>query len=157
MADIKFTGNLGRDAELKYTKSGSPVMSFSVADSKSRKLDSGEWETLAEQWLECTIWGSLAEFYDGKLTKGSRVTVYGDFMSRKYEAKDGSKGTSLDVNVKGVEVYQPKNGGGSSQSGNRSNGSARGSSAQEDPWATPAANPNNGGGWSNGPDSEPPF
>lgn len=155
MADIKFTGNLGRDAELKYTKSGSPYMSFSVADSKSRKLESGEWETLAEQWLECTIWGSLAEFYDGKLTKGSRVTVYGDFMSRKYEAKDGSKGTSLDVNVKGVDIMPSKNGGGSSQSGNRSNGGAGRSSAQEDPWATPAAT--NTGGFGNGPDSEPPF
>lgn len=145
MADIKFTGNLGRDAELKYTKSGSPYMSFSVADSKSRKLDNGEWETLAEQWLECTIWGSLAEFYDGKLTRGSRVTVYGDFMSRKYEAKDGSKGTSLDVNVKGVDIMPSKNGGGSSQTANRSNGGAARSSAQEDPWATP------------GSDSQPPF
>jgi len=149
MADIKFTGNLGRDAELKYTKSGSPVMSFSVADSKSRKLDSGDWETLAEQWLECTIWGSLAEYYDGKLTKGSRVTVYGDFMSRKYEAKDGSKGTSLDVNVKGVDILPSKNGR-NAQPGNRT-------AAKDDPWATPTANPNNGGSWGNGPDSEPPF
>lgn len=152
MADIKFTGNLGRDAELKYTKSGSPVMSFSVADSKSRKTDNGDWETLAEQWLECTIWGSLAEFYDGKLTKGTRVTVYGDFMSRKYEAKDGSKGTSLDVNVKGVDIMPSKNGG-NSQGGNRGGNRP----AQDDPWATPAANPNNGGGWGNGPDSDPPF
>jgi len=113
-------------------------MSFSVADSKSRKTESGDWETLAEQWLECTIWGSLAEHYDGKLTKGSRVTVYGDFMSRKYEAKDGSEGTSLDVNVKGVDIMPSRNGNGSSQTANRSNGGAGGSSAQEDPWATPA-------------------
>ena len=152
MADIKFTGNLGRDAELKYTKSGSPVMSFSVADSKSKKLDNGEWETLAEQWLECTIWGSLAEHYDGKLTRGSRVTVYGDFMSRKYEAKDGSKGTSLDVNVKGVDIMPSKNGG-NSQGGNRSGNKP----AQEDPWATPASAASSGGAWSNGPQSEPPF
>jgi single-strand DNA-binding protein len=155
VADIKFTGNLGRDAELKYTKSGSPVMSFSVADSKSRKLDNGEWETLAEQWMNCTIWGSLAEFYDGKLTKGSRVTVYGDFMSRKYEAKDGTPGVSLDVNVKGVDIMPSKNGSGSSQSGNRSNGAADRSSAQEDPWATPGVS--NSGAWGSGPDSEPPF
>ena len=147
MADIKFTGNLGRDAELKYTKSGSPYMSFSVADSKSRKTESGDWETLAEQWLECTIWGSLAEHYDGKLTKGSRVTVYGDFMSRKYEAKDGSKGTSLDVNVKGVDIMPSKNGNGSSQSGNDWNATQPGSSPIRD----------GAGGWGSGPDSEPPF
>lgn len=149
MADIKFTGNLGRDAELKYTKSGSPVMSFSVADSKSRRLESGEWETLAEQWLECTIWGSLAEFYDGKLTKGSRITVYGDFMSRKYEAKDGSRGTSLDVNVKGVDILPSKNGGGQQQRSSNQNSSGGG-------WGNnqPAADPS---GWGNVPDSDPPF
>lgn len=148
MAEIKFTGNLGRDAELKYTKSGSPVMSFSVADSKSRKTDSGDWETLAEQWLNCTIWGSLGEFYDGKLTKGTRVTIYGEFYSRKYENKDGTPGVSLDVNVKGVDIMPSRNGG-----GNQSQ--SRQSAPQEDPWATPAAS--NNGGWGNGPDSEPPF
>lgn len=137
MADIKFTGNLGRDAELKYTKSGSPYMSFSVADSKSRKTDSGDWETLAEQWLECTIWGSLAEHYDGKLPKGTRVTIYGEFYSRKYENKDGTPGVSLDVNVKGVDIMPSRNGNGSSQTANRSNGGFGGSSAQEDPWSTP--------------------
>lgn len=136
MADIKFTGNLGRDAELKYTKSGSPVMSFSVADSKSRKTESGDWETLAEQWLNCTIWGSLAEHYDGKLPKGTRVTIYGEFYSRKYEAKDGTPGVSLDVNVKGVDIMPSRNSG-----GNRS--------SQETAAAT--------GSWGNGPDSEPPF
>lgn len=150
MADIKFTGNLGRDAELKYTKSGSPYMSFSVADSKSRKLESGEWETLAEQWLECTIWGSLAEHYDGKLTKGARVTVYGDFMSRKYEAKDGSTGTSLDVNVKGVDIMPSKNG--------QRQGARQGTqqTAQEDPWATPGVS-DAGGSWGDGGTNAPPF
>lgn len=151
MADIKFTGNLGKDAELKYTKGGSPVMSFSVADSKSRKLDNGEWETLAEQWMNCTIWGPLAEFYDGKLTRGSRVTVYGDFMSRKYEAKDGTTGTSLDVNVKGVDIFPSRNGGGQQGGG----GQRQQSGQQGGGWG---GGNSNAGAWGNGPaDGEPPF
>lgn len=146
MAEIKFTGNLGRDAELKYTKSGSPVMSFSVADSKSRKTDSGDWETLAEQWLNCTIWGSLAEFYDGKLPKGTRVTIYGEFYSRKYEAKDGTQGTSLDVNVKGVDILPSRKGNGSQ-------------GAQETAAATGGWGGGNGAsaGWGNGAEDAPPF
>ena len=151
MADIKFTGNLGKDAELKYTQSGRAVLNFSVADSKSKKLDSGEWETIAEQWLDCAIWGELAEFYHEKLKRGSRVTVYGDFMSRKYQNKEGVPGVSLDVVVKGVDILPSKNGGGQQQ-GNQQ----RTQTKQEDPWATPTAT-NNGGGWGNGPDSEPPF
>jgi single-strand DNA-binding protein len=153
MADIKFTGNLGKDAELKYTRNGSPVMSFSVADSKSRKLDNGQYETLAEQWLDCTIWGSLAEFYDGKLTKGTRVTVYGDFMSRKYDKKDGTQGVSLDVNVKGVDVLTRSSGGQQQAQGGGFGGQQ---AAGGDPWATPGST-GNAGAWGNGPDSEVPF
>jgi len=148
MADIKFTGNLGRDAELKYTKSGSPYMSFSVADSKSRKTESGDWETLAEQWLECTIWGSLAEHYDGKLTRGSRVTVYGDFMARKYESKDGTPGVSLDVNVKGVDIMPSKNS--RNQAAASGNGQASGGN-----WGGNQPAAQTSGGWGN--DEGPAF
>jgi len=149
MADIKFTGNVGKDAELRWTQSGRPVLNFSVADSKSRKLDNGEWETISEQWLNCAVWGDLAEFYADKVKRGARVTVFGDFMSRKYEGKDGTPGTSLDVTVKGLEIFPSRNGGG--QGGQRQ-------AAQEDPWAAPAAaGASSAGGWGNGPESEPPF
>lgn len=153
MADIKFTGNVGKDAELRWTQGGKAVLNFSVADSKSRKLDNGEWETLAEQWLNCAIWGDLAEFYAEKIKRGARVTVYGDFMSRKYDAKDGTPGTSLDVNVKGVDIM-PARGArqdGAGNGGNRSAGGqwggnqgATGNNSPDDPWGNPA-------------DSEPPF
>lgn len=151
MADIKFTGNLGREAELKFTPSGRAVLNFSVADSKSRKLDNGEWETTAEQWLNVAVWGELAEFYSDKLPKGTRVTVYGDFMSRKYEAKDGTPGVSLDVVAKGIDILPSKNGG--QRPGQSSQG--RQQTAQDDPWATTGVS--NAGGWGNGPDSEAPF
>ena len=134
MADIKFTGNVGKDAELKWTKGGQAVLNFSVADSKSRRLESGEWETLKEQWLNCEVWGELAEFYAEKVKRGTRVTVYGEFYARKYEAKDGSQGTSLDVTVKGLDILPARSGGQQRQ---------------------PA--PANSGGWGNGPTSEPPF
>lgn len=139
MADIKFTGNVGKDAELRWTQGGRAVLNFSVADSKSRKLDNGEWETLAEQWLNCAVWGDEAEFYAEKIKRGARVTVYGDFMSRKYEAKDGSQGLSLDVTVKGIDIMPSRNGG-------QRNGGQSSQGGQQD-----------AGGWGNGPDSEPPF
>jgi single-strand DNA-binding protein len=104
MADIKFTGNIGKDPELKYMKGGDAVLSFSVADSKSRKLDNGEWETTSEQWLRVTVWRELAEFYAEKLSKGTRVTVYGEFMAREYEGTNG-KGVSLDVTAEGIKVH----------------------------------------------------
>lgn len=145
MADIKFTGNLGREAELKFTPSGRAVLNFSVADSKSRKLDNGEWETTAEQWLNCAVWGELAEFYSDKLPKGTRVTVYGDFMSRKYEAKDGTPGVSLDVVAKGIDILPSRNGG-------NSQGGRGGSAQSQDAWG---GQQQNAGGWGN--EQDPPF
>jgi single-strand DNA-binding protein len=145
MADVKFTGNVGKDSELRFTPSGAAVLNFSVADSKSKKLDNGEWETISEQWMNCTIWRELAEFYADKLLKGTRVTVYGEFYSRKYDAKDGTQGVSLDVNVKGVEVH-PKRGQQQSQ---------QRSAPADDAWGAPSGG--NAQGWGNGAASEPPF
>ena len=148
MADIKFTGNLGNDAELRFTPSGRAVLNFSVADSKSKPDGNGGWEKIAEQWMACAIWGDLAEFYHEKLTKGSRVTVYGEFFARKYTAKDGTPGTALEVNVKGVDILPSRN-------GTRAQAAAGAQTQQDDPWATPGVS--NAGNWGNGPDSEPPF
>lgn len=152
MAEIKFTGNLGRDADLKFTPSGRAVLNFSVADSKSKPDGNGGWDKIAEQWLNVAVWGELAEFYSDKLAQGARVTVYGEFYSRKYETKEGVPGVSLDVIAKGIDIHPPKNGQQRQQSGNQAQG---GQQNAEDPWATPGVS--NAGGWGNGPDSEPPF
>jgi single-strand DNA-binding protein len=151
MAEIKFVGNLGSDAVLRYTPSGRAVLNFSVADTKSKPDGNGGWEKLAEQWLDCAIWGELAEFYHDKLLKGSRATFYGEFYSRKYVNKEGVPGVGLDVVVKGVDIFPPKNGG--QQQRQQQSG---GNQQKEDPWAPPAGQ-DNSGGWGNGPDTEPPF
>jgi single-strand DNA-binding protein len=147
MAEIKFTGNLGSDAVLRYTPSGRAVLNFSVADTKSKPDGNGGWEKLAEQWLDCAIWGELAEFYTDKLVKGSRVTVYGEFYARKYQNKEGVPGTALDVVAKGVDIFPPKNGGQQQrQAGNQ----------QQDQWAQPSGQ-SDAGQWGNGGDNSPPF
>ena len=140
MAKLTATGNLGADAELKVTPSGRPVLNFSVADSKSKPDGNGGWEKISEQWLNCAIWGDLAEYYDGKLTKGARVEIWGDFYSRKYEGANGPS-VSLDVNVKGVDVLPTK------KRDNNSGGDWGGSN-----------NSGGGQGWNTGADqSEAPF
>jgi single-strand DNA-binding protein len=147
MAEITFTGNVGKEPALEFTKSGQARLTFSVADSKSKPDGNGGWEKLAEQWLRVTVWGPYAEHLAEQINKGSRVKVYGEFYAREYDAKDGGKGVSLDVTADGVKVYPPRNGSGAA-------GSGRASVPQTDPWAT---QPTNTVGWDNGLDSEPPF
>lgn len=159
MARIEFTGNVGRAPELKFTNGGDAYLSFSVADSKSRKLDSGEWETLKEQWFNVTVWRELAQLYAEKLEKGSRVTIWGEFFERKYESDKGP-GVSLDVQAKGIEVHPKRNGGSGGhqqQSGGFGQQQQGGFGGQQSGggWNTPASNPS--GGWGAPQTNEPPF
>ena len=69
-------GNLGREPEMRYTPSGQPVTSFSVASNRSYVNTSGEKvdETI---WFRVTAWGKLAETCNQYLHKGSKVLVEG--------------------------------------------------------------------------------
>lgn len=131
MARIDFTGNLGSDAELAYTPSGTARLTFSVADTKGRKDDAGNWDKAAEQtqWLRCTLWGPDAEHYADRLRKGARVTVYGDFMAREYQDRDGAARTSLDVTVRGLSVANKR--------GTEHVTQPAQAQQQGDPWAAP--------------------
>lgn len=110
MAKIDFTGNLGGEPKMAFTPSGNAKLEFSVADTKGKKDDSGNWDKAAEQtqWFRCTLWGPDAEYYAERLRKGARVTVYGDFMAREWVDRDGIKQTSLDVTVRGLSVVNKR-------------------------------------------------
>lgn len=114
MAEIKAIGNIGADAQLRYTPSGSPVLGFRVCDSKSKK-EGDDWKKVAEQWFSVSIWGSLAEFYAEKLLKGTRVEVIGEFYQRPFESRDGERGLSNDVKAWGVRILKAAGEGGQSQ------------------------------------------
>lgn len=103
MADITFTANVGADAELRWTKAQEPVCSFRAAESKSRRLEDGTWETLREQWFDVSLFGPAAEAMAPVIRKGDRVKVSGEFWRRDYESQKGP-GTSLDVKATGVQV-----------------------------------------------------
>lgn len=141
MAEIVATGNLAADAELRHTQNGRAVLNFRIADSKSRKNDQGGWDTLAENWFNVAIWGELAEFYAGKLSKGTRVKIAGEFYQREYDKKDGSgKGVSLDVTAWGVNIIPKRD--------NNSNGF-------QPPAQQVTPQPNGGGSWAGTPAQDP--
>jgi single-strand DNA-binding protein len=99
LSKIQIIGNLGRDPELRYTPSGRPVTTFSVAVNQSSKnQQTGEWVE-ATDWFRVSVWGDRAERAAENLRKGSRVFVDGRFRTREYETNDGRKGLSLDVSA----------------------------------------------------------
>lgn len=105
MAQIQFTGNVGKDAELRHTQNGNAMLTFSVAESKSRRLQDGSWEELNNQWFNVTMFGPAAEALQHVVLKGARVQVAGEFWRRDYETQNGN-GVSLDVKAIGVDVFK---------------------------------------------------
>jgi single-strand DNA-binding protein len=88
-------GNLGRDAETKFTPSGASVTRFAVATTRNWKdQQSGEWKE-ETNWTNVTVWRqeNLANY----LTKGKQVYVEGRLQTRSYEDKDGKKMYATDV------------------------------------------------------------
>jgi len=82
-------GNLGRDAETKFTTSGIAKTTFSVATSRRWKdQQSGEWKEETE-WHNIVMW--RAENVATYLTKGKKVYLEGRLQTRNYEDKDGQK------------------------------------------------------------------
>ena len=82
-------GNLGRDAETKFTPSGVARTTFSIATSRRWKdQQSGEWKEETD-WHNIVLWRSenLANY----LTKGKQFYVEGRLQTRNYEDKDGKK------------------------------------------------------------------
>lgn len=87
------SGNLGRDAESRFTPSGDAVTSFSVA------VKAGFGEKATTTWVNCTMWGKRGEAIAQYLKKGTLVGVVGEASLREWEDKEGQKRTVLEVRV----------------------------------------------------------
>lgn len=80
---VFLSGNVVADAELRYTKTGKPVLTFRMATNKYvNEVQSTSYHNIV-CWVD-------AEVYSG-LRKGDFVAVSGELRSRSYEDKTGAK------------------------------------------------------------------
>lgn len=87
---VMIIGHLGRDPEMRYTPSGRPVTTFSVATSRSWHSADGERHEETE-WFNVVAWGSLAEICNQYLRKGRQVYIEGRLQTRRWEDTEGNK------------------------------------------------------------------
>lgn len=87
---VMIIGNLGRDPEMRYTPSGRPVTSFSVATSRSWTSAEGERREETE-WFNVVAWGNLAEICNSHLRKNHQVYIEGRLQTRGWEDEEGKK------------------------------------------------------------------
>lgn len=93
---VMVIGHLGKDPEMRYTPSGRPVTTFSVAVSRSWNTADGERRSETE-WFNIVAWGNLAEICNQYLHKGQQVYIEGRLQTRNWEDKEGKKHTSVEV------------------------------------------------------------
>ncbi len=93
---VMVIGHLGRDPEMRYTPSGRPVTTFTVAVSRSWNTADGERRSETE-WFNIVSWGNLAEICKQYLHKGQQVYIEGRLQTRRWEDKEGQKRTNVEV------------------------------------------------------------
>ncbi len=97
---ICVVGNLTADPEMRYTNSGVPFASFTIA-STPRTFDrqSNEWKDGEGLFLRATVWREFAEHVANSLTKGMRVIARGNLRQRGYQDKDSNQRTSYELDI----------------------------------------------------------
>jgi single-strand DNA-binding protein len=103
---IVLSGNLGADAELRYTKSGNPVVSFSLAVNERTQQSDGTWGDYTN-WPDCVMFGKRAEALSPWLRKGTKISLTGRIHTRSYQ-RDGQNVKRWEVRVEDVELMQHK-------------------------------------------------
>ena len=93
---VQIIGHLGREPEMRYTPSGRPVTTFTVAVSRSWNTVDGERHNETE-WFNVVAWGNLAEICKQYLTKGQQVYIEGRLQTRRWDDKEGQKHTSVEI------------------------------------------------------------
>lgn len=90
MNSVQILGNLARDPELRFTKTGRAVATFTVAATNTY-IDSTTNETKEQTaFINCVAWGKTGEAV-GNCKKGERLLVNGRIQTRSYEDSNGQK------------------------------------------------------------------
>lgn len=116
MNRIEFIGNVGRDAEMRYTPSGQAVTNFSVGVNEKYTTSSGE-KVSKTTWFRVTTWGRQAEVCNEFVRKGMKVYISGKLNPdeggnpRIWETSDGKPAASFEVTAREVEFLSSRGDG----------------------------------------------
>jgi single-strand DNA-binding protein len=93
---VILVGNLGRDAELRYTPGGAAIATINMATTEVWNDKAGQKQEKTE-WHRVILWGKSAESLAEYLTKGKQIYVEGKLQTRQWDDKDGNKRYTTEV------------------------------------------------------------
>jgi len=95
MKNITIGGTVGKDAVMRRTQAGEPILGFSVA------VDDGYGENKSTMWFDIALWGKRGDAIAKFLTKGTKVCVTGEFGQRHHEGKTYFTCRASDITLMG--------------------------------------------------------
>lgn len=84
MLTMTIAGNVGKDAVLRNTQGGDPVLGFSIAIDNGKDKNGNKRDST---WVQCNVWGKRAESLNSHITKGTKLVVSGRPGVDVYEGK----------------------------------------------------------------------
>lgn len=126
---VMLIGNLTRDAELRYTPSGTAVCTFGLATNRTYSPADSNEVTEETEFHRIVAWGKLAEICGQLLSKGRKIYCDGRIQTRKWTGQDGQERVTTEIVIDNMIALSPPKGseGGEyqSQSYSSSSGSAK--------------------------------
>ena len=108
---VTLVGNLGRDAELRYTPGGAAVATLNLATTEVWSDKGGQRQEKTE-WHRIVLWGKQAESLQEYLTKGKQIYVEGRLQTRQWDDKDGNKKYTTEIKADRITLLGGGGGGG---------------------------------------------
>lgn len=100
-------GNVGQAPDVRSTQNGQQVASFSIATSERWKDKSGTLQEKTE-WHRIVVWGKLSDIVARYVTKGAKIYVEGQIVSRKYEDKQGNERLMFEIKARDIVLLGDK-------------------------------------------------
>jgi single-strand DNA-binding protein len=138
---VILVGNLGRDAELRFTPGGAPVATLNLATTEVWNDKGGQKQEKTE-WHRVVLWGKSAETLSEYLVKGKQIYVEGRLQTRQWDDKDGNKRYTTEIRSDRVVLLSSGGGGaGAGGGGGRSQGrgAGAGGGAMDEPMGDPGS------------------
>lgn len=110
MNDINYViliGRLTADPNYKITPNGTALCTFTIANNRKYKKQSGELVT-ETNFLNCTTWGKLSDFSRNYLKKGMQVVIEGRIRQNSWQSEEGKTQSSINVIVNNIQILTPK-------------------------------------------------
>lgn len=93
---VLIIGRVAREPEMRYTPSGRPVTTFSVATSRSWNTSDGG-RRMETEWFNVVAWSNLAEICKQYLVKDRLIYIEGRLQTRHWEDQEGNKHSATEI------------------------------------------------------------